>query len=106
MLILESLSSGHFCKRNSDLTETNADSGHVIFRDFLREQIDNLMTGDGRDGLAEGRRGTHVEVNFGLDCILKIIYFLDFVVRLQFIFPRFLRSGSGQRCVWPCLDIL
>ena len=36
----------------------------MIFRDFLREQIDNLMTGDGRDGLAEGRRGTHVEVTF------------------------------------------
>ena len=38
----------------------------MLFRDFLREQIDNLMTGDGRDGLAEGRRGTHVEVTLGL----------------------------------------
>ena len=38
----------------------------MLFRDFLREQIDNLMTGDGRDGLAEGRRGTHVEVTVGL----------------------------------------
>ena len=42
--------------------ESSPNSGHMLFRDFLREQIDNLMTGDGRDGLAEGRRGTHVEV--------------------------------------------
>lgn len=42
---------------------TSTNTGHVLFRDFLREQIDNLMTGDGRDGLAEGRRGTHVEVS-------------------------------------------
>ena len=50
--------------QNSPSSENSANSGHMIFRDFLREQIDNLMTGDGRDGLAEGRRGTHVEVTF------------------------------------------
>ena len=50
--------------QNTTSSENNTNSGHMIFRDFLREQIDNLMTGDGRDGLAEGRRGTHVEVTF------------------------------------------
>ncbi len=36
----------------------------VLFRDYLKQQIDHLMTGDaGRDGVAEGRRGTHVEVH-------------------------------------------
>lgn len=50
--------------QNSTSSENSTNSGHMIFRDFLREQIDNLMTGDGRDGLAEGRRGTHVEVTF------------------------------------------
>lgn len=35
----------------------------VLFKDYLKQQIDHLMTGDaGRDGVAEGRRGTHVEV--------------------------------------------
>jgi len=35
----------------------------VLFRGYLKQQIDHLMTGDaGRDGVAEGRRGTHVEV--------------------------------------------
>lgn len=38
-------------------------NGQVLFKDYLKQQIDHLMTGDaGRDGLAEGRRGTHVEV--------------------------------------------
>ena len=35
----------------------------LLFRDYLKQHIDHLMTGDaGRDGVAEGRRGTHVEV--------------------------------------------
>ena len=35
-----------------------------LFRDYLKQQVDHLMTGDaGRDGVAEGRRGTHVEVS-------------------------------------------
>lgn len=56
--------SAFFSKPHSGGTsvESNHTSDHMLFRDFLREQIDNLMTGDGRDGLAEGRRGTHVEV--------------------------------------------
>ena len=38
-------------------------NGQVLFKDYLKQQIDHLMTGDaGRDGVAEGRRGTHVEV--------------------------------------------
>ena len=49
----------------------------MIFRDFLREQIDNLMTGDGRDGLAEGRRGTHVEVTFSAFGLLFSHIFTD-----------------------------
>ncbi|CAB4038499.1 SMG8, partial [Paramuricea clavata] len=48
--------------QNTTPLDSSTNSGHMLFRDFLREQIDNLMTGDGRDGLAEGRRGTHVEV--------------------------------------------
>ena len=52
--------------QNSTTSESSTNSAHMLFRDFLREQIDNLMTGDGRDGLAEGRRGTHVEVKAGL----------------------------------------
>ena len=51
----------------SSNAENSPNSGHVLFREFLREQIDNLMTGDGRDGLAEGRRGTHVEVTIWYD---------------------------------------
>ena len=38
----------------------------VLFKEYLKQQIDHLMTGDaGRDGVAEGRRGTHVEVCIG-----------------------------------------
>jgi len=45
---------------DSDLMNSTDD---VLFRDYLKQQIDHLMTGDaGRDGVAEGRRGTHVEV--------------------------------------------
>ena len=41
----------------------------VLFRDYLKQQIDHLMTGDaGRDGVAEGRRGTHVEVLYNVHC--------------------------------------
>ena len=44
----------------SDLMNSTDD---MLFRDYLKQQIDHLMTGDaGRDGVAEGRRGTHVEV--------------------------------------------
>jgi len=45
---------------DSDLMNSGDD---VLFRGYLKQQIDHLMTGDaGRDGVAEGRRGTHVEV--------------------------------------------
>ena len=45
---------------DSDVMNSTDD---VLFRDYLKQQIDHLMTGDaGRDGVAEGRRGTHVEV--------------------------------------------
>jgi len=45
---------------DSDLMNSTDD---VLFREYLKQQIDHLMTGDaGRDGVAEGRRGTHVEV--------------------------------------------
>lgn len=47
--------------------ETLASAEEVLFKDYLKQQIDHLMTGDaGRDGVAEGRRGTHVEVCSGL----------------------------------------
>ena len=42
----------------------------VLFKDYLKQQIDHLMTGDaGRDGVAEGRRGTHVEVSAGFSSL-------------------------------------
>ena len=42
----------------------SAEGEGVLFKDYLKQQIDHLMTGDaGRDGVAEGRRGTHVEVH-------------------------------------------
>ena len=61
------LRNSKFLKR--ELPESGLDSelmnstDDVLFRDYLKQQIDHLMTGDaGRDGVAEGRRGTHVEV--------------------------------------------
>ena len=50
-----------FLESGGDSEAYSADD--VLFRDYLKQQIDHLMTGDaGRDGVAEGRRGTHVEV--------------------------------------------
>ena len=47
-------------------SETLGTTEEVLFKDYLKQQIDHLMTGDaGRDGVAEGRRGTHVEVRTG-----------------------------------------
>ena len=44
-------------------SETMNSTEEVLFKEYLKQQIDHLMTGDaGRDGVAEGRRGTHVEV--------------------------------------------
>ena len=61
------LRNSKFLKR--EVPDTGGDSDamnstdDVLFRDYLKQQIDHLMTGDaGRDGVAEGRRGTHVEV--------------------------------------------
>ena len=61
------LRNSKFLKR--EIPDTGGDSDamnstdDVLFRDYLKQQIDHLMTGDaGRDGVAEGRRGTHVEV--------------------------------------------
>lgn len=58
-----------FLKRHEDSGFDGSDcdvqpsSEGQLFRDYLKQQIDHLMTGDaGRDGVAEGRRGTHVEV--------------------------------------------
>ena len=65
------LKNSKFLKR--DVPESGGDSDpqsmdEVLFRDYLKQQIDHLMTGDaGRDGVAEGRRGTHVEVCAVLD---------------------------------------
>ena len=86
----DNLRSAFFPKppQNSSSSENSANSGHMIFRDFLREQIDNLMTGDGRDGLAEGRRGTHVEVTFFWDpCsgLLNVLLSLSVIFCGRFI---------------------
>ena len=62
------LKNSKFLKREQDLSPGSSESlpsgnGQVLFKDYLKQQIDHLMTGDaGRDGVAEGRRGTHVEV--------------------------------------------
>lgn len=55
---------GVFKPRPSPKDITNDSlSEEILFKDYLKQQIENLMTGDaGRDGVAEGRRGTHVEV--------------------------------------------
>lgn len=65
------LRNSKFLKR--EVPESGGDSDlmnstdEVLFRDYLKQQIDHLMTGDaGRDGVAEGRRGTHVEVLYCL----------------------------------------
>ena len=48
-------------------SETLNSTEEVLFKEYLKQQIDHLMTGDaGRDGVAEGRRGTHVEVCIGV----------------------------------------
>ena len=61
------LKNSMFLKREIPDSGGDSDSlsstDEVLFRDYLKQQIDHLMTGDaGRDGVAEGRRGTHVEV--------------------------------------------
>ena len=74
------LKNSKFLKREFSESGGNSEAhstDYVLFRDYLKQQIDLLMTGDGgRDGVAEGRRGTHVEVQY-----LKIS-------------PSFSRSGS------------
>ena len=61
---------------DSDLMNSGDD---VLFRGYLKQQIDHLMTGDaGRDGVAEGRRGTHVEV---LDNSKQLDYELEISIR-------------------------
>ena len=74
------LKNSKFLKREFSESGGNSEAhstDDVLFRDYLKQQIDLLMTGDGgRDGVAEGRRGTHVEVQY-----LKIS-------------PSFSRSGS------------
>ena len=61
---------------DSDLLNSGDD---VLFRGYLKQQIDHLMTGDaGRDGVAEGRRGTHVEV---LDNSKQLDYELEIAIR-------------------------
>ena len=61
---------------DSDLMNSGDD---VLFRGYLKQQIDHLMTGDaGRDGVAEGRRGTHVEV---LDNSKQLDYELEIAIR-------------------------
>ncbi|XP_027040836.1 protein smg8-like [Pocillopora damicornis] len=60
------LKNSKFLKREFSESGGNSEAhstDYVLFRDYLKQQIDLLMTGDGgRDGVAEGRRGTHVEV--------------------------------------------
>ena len=52
--------------------ETLGSAEEVFFKDYLKQQIDHLMTGDaGRDGVAEGRRGTHVEVPTSVEPSLR-----------------------------------
>ncbi|EDO39577.1 predicted protein [Nematostella vectensis] len=70
----------------------------VLFKDYLKQQIDHLMTGDaGRDGVAEGRRGTHVEVctkgGQGYSC--KGVYKGE---------PRCLKGTHVEVCTKGCQD--
>ena len=63
------LKNSKFLKRDQSGvdSETLNSTEDVFFKEYLKQQIDHLMTGDaGRDGVAEGRRGTHVEVCIGV----------------------------------------
>ena len=58
-------------------------SDELLFKDYLKQQIDHLMTGDaGRDGVAEGRRGTHVEVGIQRTHLNTIIIVFGPAVRI------------------------
>ena len=67
----------------------------VLFKDYLKQQIDHLMTGDaGRDGVAEGRRGTHVEVPTSVKPSLRRP---QKKLELQFVFWAS-NYNPGQNC--------
>ena len=67
----------------------------VLFKDYLKQQIDHLMTGDaGRDGVAEGRRGTHVEVPMSVKPSLRRA---KKKLELQFVFWAS-NYNPGQNC--------
>ena len=101
------LKNSKFLKRETPESGVDSDPlnsmEEVLFRDYLKQQIDHLMTGDaGRDGVAEGRRGTHVEVCCTLLTLpspLPLFLPLCFSVLSEMsasIIDSCHRSGSGQ----------